>query len=107
MVYEVASFYAMYDLKPKGHHKISVCCSISCLLCGSKKVIDYLQTKLGIHVGETTKDGRFTLKKAECLAACAGGPMLMIDDKHYHEQLTPQKIDRILSDLEPSHGASD
>ncbi len=98
-VYEVASFYAMYDLKPVGRHKISVCTNISCMLCGSDQVVKHLEKRLGIRMGETTADGNFTLKEVECLAACAGAPMFQID-KTYHEHLTPQKIDEILEGLQ-------
>ena len=98
-VYEVASFYAMYDLKPVGRHKISVCTNISCMLCGSDQVVQHLENRLGIRMGETTADGNFTLKEVECLAACAGAPMFQID-KTYHEHLTPQKIDEILEALQ-------
>lgn len=98
-VYEVASFYSMYDLKPVGKHKISVCTNISCMLCGSDAVVAHLEKKLGIKMGETTKDGRFTLKEVECLAACGGAPMFQIG-KTYYENLTPDKIDQVLSSLE-------
>ena len=98
-VYEVASFYSMYDLKPIGKHKISVCTNISCMLCGSEQVVKHLETKLGIRLGETTPDGRFTLKEAECLSACGGAPMFLIGKKYY-ENLTPQRIDEILGGLE-------
>ncbi len=98
-VYEVASFYSMYDLKPVGRHKISVCTNISCMLCGSDRVVKHLETKLGIRLGETTPDGRFTLKEVECLAACGGAPMFLIG-KNYHENLTPERIDRILEGLQ-------
>jgi NADH-quinone oxidoreductase subunit E len=98
-VYEVATFYSMYDLKPVGKHKISVCTNISCMLCGSDEVVKHLENKLGIKIGETTKDGRFTLKEVECLAACGGAPMFQIG-KQYYENLTPQKIDQILASLE-------
>ena len=102
MVYEVASFYAMYDLEPMGRHKISVCNSVSCMLRGSEDIIAYLQKKLKVGFNETTANGQFTLKEAECLAACVGAPMLMIDDKHYHENLTPESIDALLAELEAS-----
>jgi len=98
-VYEVATFYDHYDTKPAGRHKIKVCTNISCMLCGSDDVVQHLQKKLGIKFGETTDDGRFTLYEAECLAACAGAPMMMIGN-HYHENLTPEKIDGILDGLE-------
>lgn len=98
-VYEVATFYNMYDLQPVGRHKINVCTSISCMLCGSEKIMGYLQHKLNIKAGETTEDGKFTLKKAECLAACCGAPMMQID-KTYYENLTEEKVDQILAELE-------
>ncbi len=98
-VYEVATFYSMYDLKPIGKHKISVCTNISCMLRGSDGVVKHLEKKLGIKMGETTADGKFTLKEVECLAACGGAPMFQIG-KTYYENLTPQKIDEILASLE-------
>ena len=104
MVYEVANFYSMYDLKPKGKHKLSVCTNISCMLRGSDAIADHLQQKLGIGFHQTTKDGKYTLEEAECLAACIGAPMMMVDDKHYHENLTPERIDNILAALETADG---
>ncbi|MDA8390834.1 MAG: NADH-quinone oxidoreductase subunit NuoE [Gammaproteobacteria bacterium] len=98
-VYEVASFYTMYDLKPVGRHKISLCTNISCLLRGSDDIASHLKKRLGIGFGETTPDGRFTLKEVECLAACGGAPMFMID-KTYYENLTPGRVDEILDKLE-------
>ena len=96
--YEVATFYSMYELKPVGKHKINVCTNISCLLRGCDEVVSHLQHKLGIGFGETTADGKFTLKEAECLAACAGAPMMQIG-RDYYENLTPEKIDHILQQL--------
>ncbi|MEO5573141.1 MAG: NAD(P)H-dependent oxidoreductase subunit E [Gammaproteobacteria bacterium] len=98
-VYEVATFYTMYDLKPVGRHKIYVCTNISCLLRGSDEIVSHLKDKLGIGFGQTTTDGKFTLKEAECLAACGGAPMFQIGVK-FHENLTPEKIDTILSNLD-------
>lgn len=98
-VYEVATFYSMYELKPVGKHKISVCTNVSCQLCGCEAIVDYFEQKLGIKLGETTADGKFTLKSVECLAACQGAPMCQIGDD-YHENLTPQKIDALLAGLE-------
>lgn len=97
-VYEVASFYSMYELAPVGTHKISVCTNISCMLCGSEQVVDHLQKRLGIRLGETTGDGRFTLKEVECLGACVNAPVMQIA-RDYHERLTPQLIDTILDGL--------
>jgi NADH-quinone oxidoreductase subunit E len=98
-VYEVATFYSMYELKPVGRHKISVCTNVSCMLCGSDEIAAHLKRKLGIGFGETTADGRFTLKEVECLAACGGAPMFMVD-KTYYENLTPGRVDEILDKLD-------
>ena len=99
--FEVATFYSMYDLAPGGRHKISVCTNISCMLRGSDEVAAHLQQKLGVAFGETTADGKFTLKEVECLAACAGAPMMQID-REYYENLTPQRIDEILQGFDGS-----
>ena len=99
-VYEVASFYSMYELKPVARHNVAVCTNISCMLMGSQSIVDHVQNKLGIKLGESTKDGRIYLKKEEeCLAACAGGPMMQVDHVYY-EDLTPEKVDAILDALE-------
>jgi NADH-quinone oxidoreductase subunit E len=97
--FEVATFYSMYELEPVGRHKIYVCTSISCQLRGCDKTIEHLEKKLNIKMGDTTTDKKFTLKHAECLAACAGAPMMRVGDD-YHENLTPEKIDAILAHLE-------
>jgi len=96
--FEVASFYSMYELSPVGRHKISVCTNISCMLRGCDKIVSHLQNKLKIDFNETTEDGKYTLKEVECLAACAGAPMMQIDHDYY-EELTPEKIDLILEEL--------
>jgi len=98
-VYEVATFYSMYDLQPVGRHKICVCTNVSCMLRGAEDVVRHLEERLGIKMGETTPDGRFTLKEVECLAACGGAPMFQIG-KRYYENLTPEKIDAILDSLD-------
>jgi NADH-quinone oxidoreductase subunit E len=98
-VYEVATFYTMYELKPVGKYKIGVCDSISCRLCGSHALMEDLKRRLGIEIGETTEDGRFTLQKVECLAACGRAPVMLIN-KEYHEHLTPEKVQTILDSLE-------
>lgn len=95
---EVASFYSMYNLEPVGKHKIDVCTNISCMLCGSEKIMAHLEQTLGIKAGETTADGKFTLKEVECLGACANAPMMQIG-KQYYEDLTPTKVDEILKGL--------
>jgi len=98
-VYEVATFYSMYDREPVGRHKVCVCTNISCLLNGSDHIVEHLERKLGIKLGETTADGKITLKEVECLGACAGAPMVQVD-KAYYEHLTPAKVDEILKDLD-------
>jgi len=97
-VYEVASFYTMFHLNKMGKHVVSVCTNISCSLRGSDKVIKHLENRLNIKLGESTEDGLFSLKEVECMAACGGAPMLEVD-KIYHENLTEEKIDQILSDI--------
>lgn len=94
-VYEVATFYTMYEKKPCGQHLINICTNISCKLCGSAEVVAHLEKKLGIKLGETTEDGRYTLRSVECLGACVNAPMMQVD-KDYHENLTPEKIDAVL-----------
>ncbi len=99
-VYEVASFYSMYELKPVGRHHIAVCTNISCMLRGSDTVLAYIERKLGIKLGDSTADGKFYLKKEEeCLAACCGAPMMQVDHIYY-EHLTPEKVDQVLDSLE-------
>ena len=97
-VYEVATFYSMYEMKPVGRHKICVCTNISCMLCGSEKIVKHLQEKLGVGFGEVTPDGRFSLKEVECLGACVGAPMVQIGE-NYYEHLTAEKVDKILDEL--------
>ncbi len=98
--YEVATFYSMFELEPSGRHKVSICNNISCMLCGSEDLIAHVEKKLGIKRGESTPDGRIKLNmEEECLAACCGAPMMIVDG-HYHENLTPEKVDVILDDLE-------
>lgn len=96
--YEVASFYSMYELKPVGKHKISVCTNVSCMLNGCDKLVEHLKTKLGINLGETTADGKITLREVECLAACGGAPAMLVD-KTYHENMTVEKMDALLEQL--------
>ena len=99
-VYEVASFYSMFETKPVGRHSISVCTNISCMLRGGDEILQHLEQKLGIAVGESTPDGRFYLKREEeCLAACCGAPMMMVDHV-YHENLTTDKVDAVLASVE-------
>ncbi len=97
-VYEVASFYSMFETRPCGRHHISVCTNISCMLCGGEELLAHVEKRLGIGVGESTPDGRFFLKaEEECLAACNGAPMMMVDHVYY-ENLTPEKVDGILDE---------
>ncbi|CAK0747370.1 NADH-quinone oxidoreductase subunit E [Gammaproteobacteria bacterium] len=98
-VYEVATFYSMYDLAPVGRHKVCVCTNVSCMLRGSDEVMAHLTQRLGIKAGETTADGRFTLREVECLGACVGAPMMQVGHQYY-ENLTSERIDRILDSLE-------
>ena len=99
-VYEVASFYSMYELKPVARNNVAVCTNICCMLMGSTSIVEHVENKLGIKVGESTEDGRIYLKKEEeCLAACAGGPMMQVNHVYY-ENLTPEKVDEILDSLE-------
>jgi NADH-quinone oxidoreductase subunit E len=98
-VYEVATFYSMYELEPVGRHKICICTNISCMLCGSDNIVGHLTKQLGIKVGQTTPDGRFTLKEVECLGACVDAPMFQIGDTYYGD-LTADKIDKILEGLD-------
>ncbi len=97
--YEVASFYSMFELAPVGRHNIAICTNISCWLNGAEDIVRHCETKFGIRLGDSTPDGRIYLKKEEeCLAACCGAPMMVVDG-HYHENLTTQKVDRILDEL--------
>lgn len=99
-VYEVATFYSMFETKPVGRHNISICTNVSCMLRGADELVDHVQKKLGIGLGESTTDGRIYLKREEeCLAACCGAPMMMVNHK-YHENLTPAKVDEILDALD-------
>ncbi len=96
-VYEVASFYSMYNLKPVGKYMFEVCQTGPCMLNGSDNLIEYIKQKLNIGVGETTNDGMFTLKTVECLGACGYAPMMQLG-KHYREHLTKEKVDAIIEE---------
>ena len=99
-VYEVASFYSMYETKPVARNNVAICTNISCMLMGSDEIVTHVENKLGIKIGESTEDGRIYLKcEEECLAACAGGPMMQVNHVYYTD-LTPQKVDEILDALE-------
>ena len=96
---EVASFYNMYDLAPVGKYKITVCTNISCMLRDSDEIVDHLKAKLGVGFNEVTADGKFCLKEGECMGACGGAPLLIVNNHTMHEFLTPEKVDAILEEL--------
>ena len=98
-VYEVATFYGMYDLKEQGRHKVCVCNSISCLLNGSEELIEHVEKTYGVKPGQMTKDGRFTFKEVECLGACKDAPAVLIG-KTYHEKLSAPQLDKLIDELE-------
>ena len=97
--FEVATFYDMFYTKPVGRHRIRVCTNVSCMLRGSTDVLNHLKEKLGVEVGETTADGKVALFEAECLGACGGAPMLICNNR-YVENLTPEGVDQLLSELD-------
>ncbi|ASJ72308.1 NADH-quinone oxidoreductase subunit NuoE [Granulosicoccus antarcticus] len=99
-VYEVASFYSMFETRPVGRHCVAICTNISCMLMGSDNIVNHVEKKYGIKLGESTEDGKIYLKvEEECLAACSGGPMMQVDHV-YHTQLDPGKVDEILDALD-------
>ena len=98
-VYEVVSFYTMFNVKPVGRHVINVCTNISCMLSDSERIVEHLKRRLEIGINETTPDGKYTLREVECLAACKDAPVCQIG-KQYYERLTPEKVDAILEELE-------
>lgn len=107
-VYEVATFYSMFNTKPVGKHKIAICTSISCMLCGADEIVKNLQQRFGnVPLGEATADGRYTLKEAECLAACSGAPVMQIDDRDYFENINIETANAILDELESRGNADD
>src|SRR6478752_7307663 len=104
-VYEVATFYSMYNLKPVGRYLFEVCQTGPCMVNGSDNIIEYIGKKLGIKPGETTADGLFTLKTVECLGACGYAPMMQLG-KHYREHLTPEKVDAIIEECRKNAAAN-
>jgi NADH-quinone oxidoreductase subunit E len=99
-VYEVATFYSMFQTKPVGRHNVAFCTNVSCMLRGAEELVEHVENKLGIKLGESTGDGRIYLKREEeCLAACCGAPMMMVDHKYY-ENLTKDQVDEILDGLD-------
>ena len=98
-VYEVATFYNMYNLKPVGRHKISICTCLPCGLQGSLDAAEHLKARLGIDFNQTTADGRFTLKEGECMGACAMAPVVVVNDKKMYDYLSNEKIDALINEL--------
>jgi NADH-quinone oxidoreductase subunit E len=106
-VYEVASFYSMFETKPVGRHSISICTNLSCWLRGGEEIVAHVERRLNCRLGESSPDSLFFLKREEeCLAACCGAPMMMVDHKYY-ENLTPERVDAILDELRAEHALSD
>jgi NADH-quinone oxidoreductase subunit E len=97
-VFEVASFYNMYDLAPVGRYKLTVCTNLPCALSGGVHAADYVKQKLGIDFNETTADGKFTLKEGECMGACGDAPVMLVNNKHMRCFMTPEEIDRLLEE---------
>jgi NADH-quinone oxidoreductase subunit E len=98
-VYEVATFYAMYDLEPMGKHKLCICTNLPCALSGATEAAQHLKKKLGIDWNETTTDGRFTLKQGECFGACGDAPVLLHNNKKMLIEMSPEKLDRLIAEL--------
>ncbi len=101
-VYEVATFYHMYNLKPMGKSTLTVCTNLSCTLCGAEDTVAYLTAKLGIGFGEVTADGKYGMREGECMGACKDAPLMTINNKRLCGKLTPEKIDQILAELDKS-----
>jgi len=98
-VFEVATFYAMYNRAPAGRHKVTVCTNLPCALSGGVAAAEHLKRKLGIEFNETTKDGRFTLKEGECMGACGDAPVLLVDNKRMCSFMSHEKLDRLIEEL--------
>ena len=98
-VYEVATFYSMYNLQPTGKYKITICTCLPCGLQGALAAADHLREKLGVDFNETTADGKFTLKEGECMGACAMAPVLLVNNKKMHDYMTNEKLDQLIKDL--------
>ena len=98
--YEVASFYTMYDLKPVGKYKLTVCTNLPCMLSGAVDAGEYLKTKLGIAFNETTSDGKITLKQGECMGACGDAPVMLVNNRRMCSSMLPEQIDKLLAELE-------
>ena len=98
--YEVASFYNMYDLKPVGKYKLTVCTNLPCMLSGGVDAAEYLKQKLGVGFNETTADGKFTLKEGECMGACGDAPVMIVNNRRMCNCMQPGEIDKLLAELE-------
>jgi NADH-quinone oxidoreductase subunit E len=98
--FEVATFYNMYNLEPTGRHKLAICTNLPCALSGAVHAADYLKQKLGIDFNETTPDGKFTLREGECFGACGDAPVVLLNNKRMCSWMTPEAIDKLLSELE-------
>jgi len=98
-VYEVATFYAMYNLSPVGKYKLCVCTNLPCALSGAVEAAEHLKKKLGVDFNETTADGRFTLKEGECFGACGDAPVMLVNNKRMESFMTPESLDKLLAEL--------
>ncbi|HEX6296705.1 MAG TPA: NADH-quinone oxidoreductase subunit NuoE [Burkholderiales bacterium] len=98
-VYEVATFYSMYNLRPTGKYKLTLCTCLPCGLQGALEAADHLRNRLGIDFNETTSDGRFTLKEGECMGACAMAPVLLVNNKKMHDYMSKEKLDQLIEGL--------
>jgi len=98
--YEVATFYSMYNLEPVGRHKICICTNLPCALSGANEAAEHLKQRLGVGFGETTPDGRFTLKEYECMGACGDAPVLMVNNRRLYSLMSAEKIDKLLAELD-------
>ena len=104
-VYEVATFYTMYNVKPQGRFKISICTNLPCALSGANAAAEHLKHKLGVGFGETTADGKFTLKEGECMGACGDAPVLLVDNKRMESFMSNDKLDALMAELAAPAGA--
>lgn len=105
-VYEVATFYAMYDLKPVGKHKVCICTNLPCALSGATEAAQHLKKRLGIGFGETSADGRFTLQEGECFGACGDAPVVLVNNREMLIGMSPERIDEWLARVREGGGAS-
>jgi len=103
-VYEVATFYAMYNLQPTGRHKLTICTNLPCALSGATKAAAYLKDKLGVEFGATTADGAFTLREGECMGACGDAPVLLVNNKRMCSWMDATRIDALLAELDDAAG---